>query len=491
VYDTRLREKKARRHRRLKVLGKGVTAAAVLAVIAAVGLTWGAKQWAGSKIRQVSALDLNSSAIVDAAKQAGSDNFLVIGSDARPGAEAEDKANAPRSDTIMLVHVPKNHGRVVVLSFPRDLEVDRPACERWNGTGYDGRRDGGERAAKLNSAFQYGGPRCATRTIQQLTGVAVNHYVGLDFGGFKSVVDAVGGVRMCVAQPVTDAELGPLVDKAGPVELNGDRALAFVRARNVAGDPTSDYGRIHRQQRMLAAVVRAALSDRVLGDPAKLGRLANALSAATVTDNVGVDGLVQLGRALGGLDAGRVTFVTVPTTGLTTSNGNEELRAEDAKALFQAIIADGPLPNEAPAGAPDQSQTGPPPPVTVAPDQIKLQVVNGTGEDGLASQTASKLRDGGFDVVKVANGEAAPRTIVHYASSHEQQARTVAAAVPGATLEIDEAMGGAVEVVLGKDFDGVIKPVQVGQSTPAAGPQAPPQPVVILDTLSGSDTSCA
>lgn len=479
-------------------LGKTVAAVLAATVVLVTGIAWGTKKWAGESFRQVAALDQQSSAIVDPGKQAGAENFLLIGSDIRRGVEAADEAadsagdaeagRSARSDTMMLVHLPADRGRMLVLSFPRDVQIDRPACETWDvRTGaYSGQRDQGETGVKINTAYQVGGPKCAVQVVQQLTGVSVNHFLSIDFAGFTAMADAVGGVQVCVNQPVKDSFLGEVVPRPGPIELTGATALDFVRARHVEGDPTSDYGRIQRQQKFLAALAREALTDRVLADPTRLGKLVDALAANTFADNVTVEDLLELGRSAQGLDAGRVTFVTVPTTGTANDRGNEELRAEEAAALFRSVI-DGAQPGGAPAGS---TSASPPPPATVAPDQIKLQVLNGTPQGGLAGQIARKLGDVGFDVIKVGNAkEQAPQTIIRYSAAGEAQARTVVAAVPAAQLELDPSMGGALELVLGDGFDGVVKAVQAGQPAPGEQPQGTPP--AAPQTLTAADTSCA
>ena len=490
---TRLRAKKSRRNRRVVLATKGSAAAVAVAVVLATGFAWGNKKWSDDKFRQVAALDPGSAAIIDPAKQRGDHNFLLIGTDTRDGAEAEDPAGGARSDTVMVAHIPADRSRVVVVSFPRDLQVERPACEGWDPSAgrYTGERTAGDPAAKLNTAYAVGGPRCATRVVQQLTGLNVNHFVGIEFAGFKGMVDAVGGVRMCVERPIVDQYLGTVVEAPGEVTLTGDKALDLVRARHVDGDPTSDLGRVRRQQQLIAALVRTAMSDRVLFDRGRLGGLVDAMAANTITDNVGADELIELGTSLNGVDAGKVTFVTLPTTG--GANGNEELRADEAKSLFRALIDDAPLPGAQPSpAAADPAGTGEPPTATVPPEQIKLQVLNGTGQDGLASSVARKLRDVGFEVVKVDNTQPAARTVIRFSATRELQARTASAALPGAVLLLDPSMGGAVELVLGGGFDGAVNGVQLGQPVPDQPiEQAQQQPSAVLDTISGADTACA
>jgi len=507
---TRLTEKKARQQRRTVSVSKIVAVVVAAAVVLATGVAWGARKWTDDKFRHVAALDQQSPSIVDAARQEGAENFLIVGSDTRTAAEATDEAadsvgdveavRGARSDTLLLAHIPADRSRLVMVFFPRDIQVDRPACETWDAkTGvYTGRRDEGEAGVKINTAYQIGGPRCATQVVQKLSGVGINHFISIDFAGFTAMTNTmaveVGGLQVCVDRPLKDSFLGDIAAQPGPVDLTGSRALDFVRARHVDGDPTSDYGRIRRQQRFLAALVRGSLSGTVLSDPGKLETLVDALAANTFTDNVGVTDLLDLGESLRGVDAGKVTFVTVPTTGTANDRGNEELRTEDAAALFRAVI-DGAAPPGAPTGEqPAPSEPGAaPPPSTVAPSEVKLRVLNGTGQGGLAGQVARELGDIGFEVTTVGNApEQAPKTVIRYSAVKESHARTIAAAVPGAELLLDPSMGGALELVLGNGFDGEVTPVEAGRPAPDE-PTDPPQgtPPTGSGAVTAADTSCA
>jgi len=505
--------KKKRRWRKGKNAGKAFAIFFAGLVFLSTAVGWGFKAYIDNSAQQVDALDPDSQAIKDAAAQLGDENFLLVGSDTRSGATAEDgvgsedSVQGARSDTVMIAHVPKNRERVVVVSFPRDLEVTRPACEGWDPkTGkYTGQQHPEERRAKLNTAYMVGGPKCVTKLVQNLSGIAVNHFVGIDFHGFKDMVDAVGGVEVCVERPMKDKELGLVVPEAGKnVRLVGDQALNFVRARKVEGDPTADYGRIIRQQRFLSSLLRKAMSSEVLLNPGKLTKFVKAFSGATFGDNVGVDQLFTLGQSMQGVEAGRVTFITVPTTGYENERHNEDLRVEDANSLFEAVRQDVPLPGEAPKkdDAPaknkkqdqtqvqsglKQQQQQQPSGGTVDPSTVKIQVLNGGNETGgIASDTGDDLAELGFQIVRVgATDPTDPtdKTVIRYSKSHAAQAQTLKAAVPGATLVEDPSAGGAILLVLGPDFDGKV------QSPTTGG--APVDVPDDLSTVNAGDVSCA
>ncbi|SFP74244.1 cell envelope-related function transcriptional attenuator common domain-containing protein [Amycolatopsis arida] len=352
---TRLQEKKQRRSERSVLVAR--IAAAVLAglVFLATGVAWGAMTWFDGKFNQIAALDENSADIRNAAGQTGDENFLIVGSDIREGAAAEegvgdaDGVPGARADTVMIAHIPANRKRAVVVSFPRDLEVDRPECQRWDSaTGDYGETAPAAGRVKLNSVYSVGGPRCLTKLVQQMSGMRMNHFVGLDFHGFKGMVDAVHGVQVHVEQPIDDEVLGMVVAETGPVTLRGDQALNYVRARHVKGDPTSDYGRIKRQQEFLKALLTKTMSRDVLFDPGKLTGFINAFAASTFGENIGVQQMLTLAQSMRGMDPGTVRFETIPTVGEANKRGNEVLRKEKAAELFRALIENSPLPSDRP-----------------------------------------------------------------------------------------------------------------------------------------------
>jgi LCP family protein required for cell wall assembly len=503
---TRLQEKKVRKQTQSSKIAKIVAGTMAGLVFVATGIGWGFTKWADDNISHVRALDLDSKAIQNPEAQRGDENFLLVGSDSREGAASEDGVGSAnqvpgaRSDTMMIAHVPADRSRVVVVSFPRDLEINRPECERFNSktSTYTGERVPGQKTAKMNTAYQVGGPLCATQVVQNISGLRITRFIGIDFNGFKGMVDAVEGVNVCVEKPMYDTLLNKWIvkDAGKAVELRGDQALDFVRARHVRGDVTSDYGRIKRQQRFLSSLLRKAMSSQVLLDPGKLTSFATSFAEATFGDNIDLEALLGLGQSMQGLEAGRVTFVTVPTVGDANSRGNEELLEEPKNALFRAIVNDQPLPGEKPSGSqPPASgsqqalpqsaplrQQGP-----VDPKTLKIQVLNGGNTTGgIARKTADKLGALGYQVVNVNAGPAVPKTVVRYGKGKEAEARTLASSVPGALLEEDPAYVGAVVLLIGPEYKGeVVAPTgQVAQPTPEKLPAN-------LATVNGGDVACA
>ena len=351
-----------RRHGALLVFGRLVVATVAAAALA---MTGGACQWSTSKnhrLNTVSALDLGSRDIVDPTAQYGDEDFLIVGMDSRAGANGNmdvgttEDAGGARSDTIMLVNIPANRKRVVAVSFPRDLAITPIQCEAWNpdtgeyGPLYDSdtKKWGPKNVyteTKLNSTFSFGGPKCLVKEIQKLSGLSINRFIAVDFAGFAKMVDALGGVEVCSTTPLKDYELGTVLAHSGRQLIDSKTALNYVRARNVTTENNGDYGRIKRQQLFLSSLLRSLISKETFFSVSKLNNVVNMFISNSYVDNIKTRDLVQLGQSVQGMNAGHVSFVTVPT-GITDENGDEPPRTSDMRALFDAIINDDSLPGE-------------------------------------------------------------------------------------------------------------------------------------------------
>ncbi|ULE35297.1 LCP family protein [Mycobacterium sp. IDR2000157661] len=517
--------RKRRRGRRGTMLA-GRAAVAVLAVLALV-LTGGAWQWQSAKnnmLNRVSALDPDSRDIVDPNAQFGDENFLIVGVDSRIGENSvigagttEDAAGA-RSDTVMLVNIPANRERVVAVSFPRDLEIEPMQCEPWDPrTGEYGPITDPESPMygmeqvyteyKLNSAYAVGGPKCLVKVVQKISGLSVNRFMAVDFVGFSKMVDALGGVEVCTTTPLEDYELGTVLPSAGRQVVDGHTALQYVRARQVTTETNGDYGRIKRQQLFLSSLMRSMISKEVFFSLSKLNNVVNMFINDSYVDNMDTKDLVTLGQSIQGIAAGRITFLTVPTTGYMDEYGNEQLREEDTDAIFNAIINDDPLPEERNAdntpvpGTPEPTHDEAPSSellaaVTTDPQDVTVQVSNSTGQDGLGATAAGELQNHGFNVT-TPDDYPGPldSTTVFFSSGNEQAAATVASAFANPTIERVSGKGDVVQVVLGTDFYSVSppspsgSPVQVhvvhdgSDSTPTELPED-------LAVTNAADTTC-
>lgn len=478
---SRLAQSKQRQRQRVQLVARGTTAFVAVLALVVTGVGWNYLRATDNGFQQVSALDEKSDDIVDPGGQLGDENFLIVGTDTRAGVDGNigagttEDAEGARADTVMLVHIPENRQRVVAVSFPRDLDVTRPVCEGWDNEKARYTEASFPQAAgdKLNATYALGGPKCLTKVIQKLVGLRIGHFVGIDFNGFSSMVDTIGGVEVCTKKPLVDDELGTILPNPGRQMLNGPTALDYVRARHVYGEERSDYDRIHRQQLFLSSLLRGALSSKVLFDIGKLNNFINAFSGSAFMDAVSTKDLLMLGRSLQKVDAGAITFLTVPTAG-TTSYGNEIPRESDIKEIFRAIIDDQPLPGEKKApeptpGKPAAPATAPKALTAVDPSTVSVQVSNGSGTPGIANTSATKLSNQGFQIYNVGNysGGTISTTKVRYSSGLEAEAATVASAIPGATIESTSGLGSIVEVALGADFTGTVHaPTSFGNPLP-------------------------
>ncbi|MFJ4417431.1 LCP family protein [Streptomyces sp. NPDC088925] len=277
----------------------------------------------------------------------GSMDILVLGSDSRSGSNGEygrDEGSA-RSDTAMVVHVYEGHKKASVVSIPRDTLVDRPVCAT----------DGGKTVpaahqAMFNSAYSAGGPACAVKTVESMSGIRMDHYVEVDFTGFKRLVDALGGVPLTTTKPIQDTS-SHLSLAAGRHTLDGEQSLGLVRTRHGVGDG-SDLGRIQLQQAFVKALIDRVKHVGVLGNPAKAYKLAGAATSALTTDS-GLDsvrGLATFGTSLKGVKTSATTMVTLPVA-YDPQDANRVLpdTAKDT-LLWKALRADKAVPAAAEHG---------------------------------------------------------------------------------------------------------------------------------------------
>ncbi|PZF79697.1 transcriptional regulator [Jiangella anatolica] len=227
--------------------------------------------------------------------------FLLVGSDSREDLSAEEQSElgtgsteGQRTDTIMLLSVPGGGARNALISIPRDSVVDIP----------------GHGENRINAAFAFGGAPLLVETIEAATGVAIDDYVQIGFGGFAGIVDALGGVEICLDAPVQD-EQAHIDLPAGCQTLQGPDALGYARARHF--DPTSDIGRVQRQRELISAIADKALSPGTLVNPIGLTRTALAGGDALVLDeDTGPMDMFAFVRAIGSVSGGSGDTITVP-----------------------------------------------------------------------------------------------------------------------------------------------------------------------------------
>jgi LCP family protein required for cell wall assembly len=317
--------------------------------------------------------------------------------------------------------------------------VPIPSCKGRNGTVSPPQAIG-----QINSTFTVGGAACTIKTIESFSNVKIDHFMQVDFSGFKNVVNAIGGVEVCLNKSVNDRE-SKLHLTRGRHLVNGETALAYVRNRHGLGDG-SDLSRIKRQQQFLGSVASKALSAGVLADPVKLSRLLNAGTKSLTTDK-GLDfqTLLRLGQSLRGLTAGKIRFVTAPIGPYAPDPNRVTLSQPGSNNFFTALRNDRGIQEESkPAETPK-----------VPPSQVKVRVYNATGVAGQAQRVADQLKAQGFQVAYVGNapGGAARQTQVLYGAGAATAAETLAAKVPGARPAARNAGApGVVDLIIGLNW---------------------------------------
>ncbi|MEV7419362.1 LCP family protein [Streptomyces sp. NPDC089919] len=283
----------------------------------------------------------------------GAQNILLIGSDTRAGADnakyGRDRGTQ-RSDTTILLHLAADGRSATAVSIPRDLMAAIPSCRTPDGTRTR------EQFAQFNWAFEFGGAACTIRTVENMTGIRIDHHMVVDFRGFKKMVDAIGGVEVCLKQPVDDAE-AKLKLPAGRQTLHGEQALGFVRARYSLGNG-SDTDRMGRQQQFLAALVTKVQSNGVLLNPAKLYPLLDAATSSLTTDPglASLRDLYELVRGMREIPTDRTQFLTVPRQPYAANPNRDELLEPDASQLFRQLRLDKAVPLTAPKPSPSTEQ---------------------------------------------------------------------------------------------------------------------------------------
>jgi LCP family protein required for cell wall assembly len=352
-------------------------------------------------------------------------NIVVAGLDERTGLTPRQQrllhvgANTGEldTDTLMLVHVSASHRFVQVVSLPRDSWVNIP----------------GHGMSKINAALGLGGPQLMVQTIEQLTGLTVNDYIEVNFLGFVKVIDALGGVNICLPYAVDDAYSG-LHMSAGEHHVNGITALEFARDRH--SFPTSDLARIQDQQQLISTALSEGISSGMLANPLRLERFLSAASAAIRVDQ-GFN-VVRLADEMRGISPHDVTFTTVPLANLNyqTPSGESAVlwNTSAAAALFNGLKNDQtPAGHKSAGHAPSKSAGRGP-----KPGQVSVDVYNGTLIGGLSADTGTQLAALGFRVDRSGldwTSQNLTQTVVQYPAGQVADAKLVAKAMPGAGVQ--------------------------------------------------------
>jgi LCP family protein required for cell wall assembly len=463
------------------LLGLKIVAAALsLAVVLGSGWAWATYRNFNANIKR---LDVNSHSSAGARNIDGSaQNILIVGNDDRDTATNNELAQlgttrdggSYNTDTMMLLHVPADGSKATVISFPRDSYVSIP----------------GHGKAKLNSAYPDGmndshGDKSAAAslletTLENLTGLKIDHFVQVDLLGFYRISNAIGGVSVCLTQGARPAkyvgEQGPGIDsgydpdgsfvksytginlKPGTSNIHGLQALAFVRQRH--GLPQGDLDRIKRQQYFLSAVFRQLTSKGTLLNPIKLQNLLKAVTKSLTMDQT--LNPLKLGQQMQNLSAGNVTFTTIPLSGERNVDGVGDVVVVNTAAMPDFINR---LIGGSTASALSKAKPADPSSVTVA-------VINDTNSNGLEQANAAALQKLGFKTtIPAATSDVVDKTVIEYPKGSESAAKAVAAAVPGAALS-ESSKVSSVTVVLGNNGVQVKSLMPAGSSGPKSSAPA-------------------
>ena len=266
-------------------------------------------------------------------------NILLLGSDTREGQGNNIGGETPGlSDTTILLHLSADRERAYGVSIPRDSMVERPECERKDGQGTD---PGGLRM--FNEAYAIGGPACTIKTVESITNIRINHFVVVDFNGFKNMVDALGGVPVCVPEEVND-NIGHIYLPAGSYEVKGQQALSYVRLRHGLSE-NGDIGRMKRQQAFLAAMANKAISAGTLLNPVRLYNFLDAATKSLTTDPdlASLNKLRGLAGQMKDIGLGNIQFLTVPWETYPPDHNRVQL-APEAAQLWRLLRNDKELP---------------------------------------------------------------------------------------------------------------------------------------------------
>ncbi|GAB2970482.1 LCP family protein [Nocardioides montaniterrae] len=322
-----------------KIVARVIVAALLtLALITGGGVVLAYNHWNGLLNHKDISAQLHNR---PAKLKAGPLNILVMGSDSRTGKgdNIDGMKNiGQRSDTTILFHLSADRKFAYGISIPRDTLVNRPACYKSDGTEIPAASN-----VMWNDAFSVGGAACTVQQFEQLSGIRVDHYVVVDFNGFKNMVDALDGVEVCIPQEIDDPahhiKLMP-----GTREIKGQQALSYVRVRYTVGNGM-DTGRIKRQQSFMASMIKKAVSAGMVARPDRMLKFVNALAGSLTTDFKNVGQMASVAEAAKGVGLNDIKFVTTPWE-LAPSDPNRLAWLPSVKRLFRLAAEDEPLTKE-------------------------------------------------------------------------------------------------------------------------------------------------
>jgi len=378
-------------------------------------------------------------------------NFLIVGTDDDDGLDVSDPARAgrdgivggTRSDTIMVVRLDPKTNQAKVLSFPRDLWVDIP----------------GSSAGRINTPLQFGGPDLLISTIKTNFDIDINHYVEVNFAGFKELVKLLGGVPVYFATPVRDTNSGLNVENAGCTTLDENGALSYVRARHLkyydeergrwVSDPTGDLGRISRQQDFIKRVLRRAVNQG-WRNPTKLTKFVNVgVDNLRLDQDTTVGDLVSLGQAFRNFDPETLQTFDLPVAD----------RVRGGAQVLDLLVAEAEPTLQLFRGTAEQLDPG-----EISPSSVAVKVLNGSGKQDQARVASEVLATAGFRMSPPNSARFTATTEVRYTPGQEAEAALVARHLFAQPILIEDLTVSEITVVTGDDFGAaVLEPRPAGE----------------------------
>ncbi len=444
-----------------KKLAAGALACLLLVgAVVGTGAAWGL--WSFSKIKRV---DLNLAQVNSPTEPM---NLLIVGSDSRaeiekgdPGSGGmlgKDAPTGQRSDTLLIARIDPGSDRIDLLSVPRDLWV--PIA-------------GKDSKQRINSAYAQSA-QAVVDTVQNSLGIPINHFVEVDFSGFQSLVEAIGGVPMYFDHPVRDNNSGLEIVVKGCHILDGQNGLAFARSRHLewnngvkwVADPTGDLGRMTRQQLLIRAAIAKA-QTLGLNNVGTLKSLVEAgIGSVKIDASLGTADLIGLGKSFSNFDPERLQTHSLPVVPFRTSGGAAVVLLDDAAAQPTLDLFRGTA-----AAAPVTTTTAPPP----SSDEVTVNLVNATGKEGEARRVSFVLVSGDFIAGSVEpSDKTVAQSVISYPKGQQRMAELVAPWISATPkLQEDKKLpSGSIRVTLGADFQRVSKP-DASALTPTTAAPAP------------------
>jgi LCP family protein required for cell wall assembly len=389
-------------------------------------------------------------------------NYLLVGADddtglgpGDPETRGRGSVAGARTDTIMVLRVDPKDTTARLLSFPRDLWV--PIA-------------GTNTKARINEAFEGNdGAQRLIDTIKQNFGIPIDHYVQVNFASFKKLVDSIGGVPINFPEPVRARSSGLDIPTAGCYTLDGTQALAFVRARKDYQvlrdgrwqlDLSGDLGRINRQQLFIQVALKRAIAKGIR-NPATLRRLVElGVRSVAIDQQLRPSDVVDLGQRFRNFNPNNLVKYTLPVDDAVVGAAQVlKLRADEAEPILEIFRGQ---PSDSTGSSSGEA-------AALQPEQVRVQVVNGSRIDGQARQVTNDLTRAGFIPASPGNSDTAANTTLEYAPGKAEQARLVARYLKGPVVfqESDQVTGTDVVVVTGSDFQGVTAQPKPADQVPA------------------------